>query len=222
MDRLLFVDDDKELLTLNRNYFTKLEFAVDTASNMEDAMAYIKTTPYDCIILDIRMDGSDGFTLCARLRNHTQAPVIFLTVLTDEESLEKGFQSGGDDYMIKPYRIRELELRILARIRSGHSVSAASKEGSGCLTICQSERQAYIGNQSLNLTVSEFQILDFLSRHKGVPFRQYEIYEALWGESYNTHSVQVLIMRIRRKIHALSPNKEYIHTQWGKGYLFTE
>lgn len=223
MDRLLFVDDDKDLLALNQNYFTGLAYAVDTAANAEDALALIKNTSYNCIILDIRMEGQNGFELCTMLRNYTLAPVIFLTVLTDEGSLEKGFYSGGDDYIIKPYRMKELELRILARMHPRRSPGAFdSTDNSHRLAIRPDEKQAYIGEESLNLTVSEFQILQFLSQHKGTPFRQDEIYEALWGESYNTHSIQVLIMRIRRKMQTLAPDKEYIRTQWGKGYVFTE
>lgn len=224
MDRLLFVDDDKQLLELNCNYFSELNFSVDTAFTMEDALVMIKNVSYDCIILDVCLEDKNGFELCTELRRHTQTPVIFLTVLTDESSLEKGFFSGGDDYITKPYRMKELELRILARMHPRHSsrgLDSADNE-SPRLRICPSEKQAYIGNESLNLTVSEFQILEFLSLHKGMPFRQHEIYEALWGESYNTHSIQVLIMRIRRKIQALSPDRDYIHTQWGKGYVFTE
>lgn len=224
MDRLLFVDDDTDILNLNQAYFSEHGFLVDKASSAEDALVLLDKSDYDCIILDIQIDGDNGIELCRKLRdsdNIGDTPIIFLTVLSDEATLEKSFLSGGDDYISKPYRMKELELRIRARIHPrSHSLSDA-REGSQ-LYIFPDEKQAYIGSVSLELTISEFQILQFLNEHKGVPFSQEAIYEAVWGERYNTHSIQVLIMRIRRKIKALSPDKEYIRTQWGKGYVFTE
>lgn len=226
MDRLLFVDDDMEILRLNDAYFTKSGFVVDTASNAMEAFALLKNSRYSCIILDIRMDGQDGFEICRKFREMSNTPIIFLTVLTDESSLEKGFGCGGDDYIAKPYRMKELELRIRARMhprRPPDSNGAASGgQNDSQLYIAPDEKQAYIGSKSLGLTVNEFQILQFLSQHKGIPYRQEEIYEALWGERYNTHSIQILIMRIRKKLKLLAPDKEYIRTQWGKGYVFTE
>ncbi|CUO01197.1 MAG: response regulator transcription factor [Clostridium sp.] len=223
MDRLLFVDDDIDILTLNHSYFTEQGYAVDQAGSAKDALLLINRNTYDCIILDIQMEGQDGFALCRVLREMSNIPIIFLTVLTDEASLEKGFLSGGDDYIVKPYRMKELELRIRARIHPRvHNSGPGSPQEDYRLYICPDEKQAYIGTNSLDLTLSEFQILQFLNQNKGIPYRQDEIYEALWGERYNTHSIQVMIMRIRRKIKALSPEKEYIRTQWGKGYVFTE
>lgn len=133
----------------------------------------------------------------------------------------ESFDCGGDDYITKPYLLKELEMRIRARIRnSGCTAPSCRPPG---LSVDNDKKQAYIGNLPLNLTVNEFEILRFLIDHKGIPYRQEEIYRAVWGEScYNTHSIQILIMRIRKKIHVLSPEKEYIKTQWGKGYLFTE
>lgn len=223
MDRLLFVDDDIDILNLNHAYFTEHGFAADKASSAKDALLLLGKNAYDCVILDIRMDGQDGFELCRTLRDISNIRIIFLTVLTDEASLEQGFLSGGDDYIVKPYHMKELELRIRARIHPRlHHSRQGDLQGSSRLYICPDEKQAYIGSSSLDLTISEFQILQFLSNHKGIPYRQEEIYEALWGERYNTHSIQVLIMRIRRKIKTLSPEKEYIRTQWGKGYVYTD
>ena len=116
MERLLFVDDDIEILSLNRSYFTEHGYDVDTASSAEEAMELLKDRSYDCLVLDIKMEAQDGFELCNNLRKTTNTPVIFLTVLTDSESLVKGFNSGADDYVEKPYRLQELEMRIRARI----------------------------------------------------------------------------------------------------------
>ena len=111
--------------------------------------------------------------------------MIFLTNLTDEEIMIESFDCGGDDYITKPYLLKELEMRIRARIRNSCcTVPSCRTPG---LSVDNDEKQAYIGNLPLNLTVNEFEILRFLMDHKGIPYRQEEIYRAVWGEScYNT------------------------------------
>lgn len=221
MERLLFVDDDLEILEINRKYFETCGYHADTATDALTALSCLSEHMYQCVILDIHMEKTDGFCLCRTIRANYSIPVIFLTNLTDEEIMIESFDCGGDDYITKPYLLKELEMRIRARIRNSRcTVPSCRTPG---LSVDNDEKQAYIGNLPLNLTVNEFEILRFLMDHKGIPYRQEEIYRAVWGEScYNTHSIQILIMRIRKKIQVLSPEKEYIKTQWGKGYLFTE
>ncbi|MBU9725489.1 response regulator transcription factor [Diplocloster modestus] len=222
MERLLFVDDDADLLDMNKIYFEKLGYLVDIALGAEDALHFLSEHHYKCIVLDIRMDDVNGLDLCRLIRQKYRVPIIFLTSLTEEEIMIEGFECGGDDYLLKPYRMKELEMRVRARIRNTNPLAPA-RSLTCALQLNPEEKQAYIGGKSLNLTVNEYEILQFLAQHKGTPYRQEAIYQALWGEDYyNTHSIQILVMRIRRKIQALSPDKEYIKTQWGKGYIYTE
>lgn len=221
MERLLFVDDDMEILKINKVYFENRGYLADTAADAITALSCLSEHDYQCIILDIHMERTDGFCLCRTIRANYNIPVIFLTNLTEEEIMVESFDCGGDDYITKPYLLKELEMRIRARIRNAKLFEPASRPSG--LSIDNEQKQAYIGNLPLNLTVNEFEILRFLIQHKGIPYRQEEIYRAVWGETcYNTHSIQILIMRIRKKIKVLSPEKEYIKTQWGKGYIFTE
>lgn len=215
---LLFVDDEPEVLELNRKYFEDREYSVDTALGETEALNLLERASYQCIVLDILMEGENGYGLCHSIKDIYKTPVIFLTNLTEEDHLVKSFCCGGDDYMPKPYRLKELEMRILARASS----EDMKQQATAALRLVPELKQAYVKNQSLKLTANEFDILYFLYTHKGKPFTQQEIYAAIWGESYNTHSIQTLILRIRRKIQAFAPGREYIRTQWGQGYFYTE
>lgn len=118
MVRLLLVDDDPDILRINRAYLERREYGVDTAESAEAALRLLDGGGYDCLVLDVKMKGEDGFALCREIRRRSPIPVIFLTSLSEEECLEQGFLAGGDDYMTKPYSLRELELRIAARVRA--------------------------------------------------------------------------------------------------------
>lgn len=221
MYRLLMVDDDPNILKINRSYFEKREFLVNTAENAEEASRLL-TQSYDCILLDIRMEGTDGYRLCQEIKENTRTPVIFLTSLSEEECLERGFLSGGDDYVTKPCGLRELELRVLARIRAAFSPKEHGTLHFDNLTMNLLSRQVYLGNQLVPLTSNEFDILRLLIEHSGTPFSQEEIYHHIWKEDdhYNSHSVQTLMVRVRKKLAAIEPDQEYIKTAWGRGYLF--
>ena len=221
MERLLFVDDDRELLEINRKYFEKLDYIVDICEDALSALELLKINRYDVLILDIQMQFFDGVELCRFIRRERKIPIIFLTNLSEEEILVESFEAGADDYVTKPYRMKELEMRIRARIQNDRG-RAEEVRGTN-LEIRAGEKQAYLDGHSLGLTVNEFEILKFLVAHKGTAFSQEEIYQALWGEDYyNTHSIQVLIMRIRKKIQQRCPDADYIKTKWGKGYIYTE
>lgn len=221
MERLLFVDDDKVLLEINRKYFENLGYIIDACEDAAAALKLLKVNRYDVLILDIKMEHMNGVELCRFIRQHENTQIIFLTNLTEESALVEGFEAGADDYITKPYRLKELELRIRARIQNSRNYTENIEGGS--LFIRAGEKQAYLHGQALGLTVNEFEILAFLVSHKGEAYSQEEIYRNLWGENYyNTHSIQVLIMRIRKKMQQVCPEADYIKTKWGKGYIYTE
>ncbi len=222
MYQILLVDDDRDILALNQKYFEKKDFYVDVAENVQQTLMLFNTHSYDCMVLDVKMDGPSGYDFCRFVREKSSVPILFLTCMAEEECIEEGFLSGGDDYLAKPYSFRELELRVRARIRAYASEKKREVLSFSCLKIDVSACQAYIEQKSLQLTNNEFEILLFLAENQGTPFSQNEIYSRIWGDNgnYNSHSVQTLIVRIRRKIAALAPDKDYIKTIWGKGYLF--
>lgn len=220
MEKILFVDDDVALLEVHQAYFIKAGYDVDTCADATTALQLLKTNDYRIVILDIQMDCMNGMELCYFIRRQSDVPIIFLTNLSEEEALVKSFACGGDDFITKPYFMKGLEARIRARIQNK---STSLPITTSMIQINEEKKQAYINETSLLLTSNEYEILLFLIQHKGIAFTQEEIYRAIWGgKFYNTHSIQVLIMRIRKKIQSINPELELIKTQWGKGYVYTE
>lgn len=221
MYNILFVDDDSEFLAIIQQYFETKGYTVDTAESASQAVEYFSNHSYHCVVLDIQMESMDGYQLCQYLKERSTVPVIFLTNLSENECLERGFIVGGDDYMVKPCNLRELELRIHARVRSTQQKEPNDILVMGALTINNQKKQAFISGQSLCLTLNEFLILQFLARNQGVAYTQEAIYQEIFGGNgyYKSHSIQTLIVRIRKKLALVDPHTQYIMTEWGKGYL---
>lgn len=223
MNHLLFVDDDKELLKINRIYFERRNYAVSIAENQIKAQEILLNQPVDCIILDILMPKMDGYQLCRWMKSNSTAPIIFLTSLTEKECMYRGFDLGGDDYMTKPYELKELECRIHARISQSkgflqHGDSLVFPP----LTLDVAGRKALIDNQGIGLTAYEFDILLLLARSPGKVFSLAEIYREIWKmpDLNSAQTVRVHLARMRHKLEEACPNRRFIELAWGKGFLF--
>lgn len=223
MPYLLFVDDDSNVLNINRNYFESRGFSVSVAQTADQALDHVKKYPVDCVVLDIMMPGFDGFLLCRRFKAQMTAPVIFLTSLTEKEYLYQGFSLGGDDFLTKPWDLKELEMRIRTRISqcSNHSLKGERLEFPP-LTIDAGTRQASIGNVCVPLTAYEFDILLLLARSPGHVFSPDSIYREIWKlpDLDNTQTVKVHVARMRHKMEAACPGHSFIGTVWKQGYRF--
>ena len=169
------------------------------------------------------MPGFDGFLLCRRFKAQMTAPVIFLTSLTEKEYLYQGFSLGGDDFLTKPWDLKELEMRIRTRISqcSNRSLKGERLEFPP-LTIDAGTRQASIGNVCVPLTAYEFDILLLLARSPGHVFSPDSIYREIWKlpDLDNTQTVKVHVARMRHKMEAACPGHSFIGTVWKQGYRF--
>lgn len=223
MYRILTVDDDEAILNANKIYFTERGFLVDTAQRVRQALEMVRNATYDCVILDVCIGREDGFSLCERLKQIADVPVIFLTNLRQEGDLLQGFIRGGDDYIVKPYSLRELEMRILARIKQAQSRDKLPQTLCFApLTINLSSKQAFVRDKAVPLTSCEFDILALLAQNKNKTFTQSEIYRHIWNapDLGDPHTVQVHIGQVRKKLNTACPEKMFIRTLWGKGYVF--
>ena len=224
MKRLLFVDDDPNILKINKLYFEPYGYTVDTALDVPNALERLSNFTYDCIILDVVLKpGENGYRLCTEIRKTSNAPIIFLTSLTEQDFLYQGFSVGGDDYMTKPYDPKELKIRIEARINRYRNTSQDENTLSfPPLHINLSTRQITLNEEVINLTGVEFDILILLASNPGKLYMPDVIYKEVWKmpDLNATHTVQTHIARLRRKLDKLSPDHHFIQTQWGKGYLF--
>lgn len=223
MYSILVVDDDLDVIDVLSRYFIQAGFDVHAAHNAGDAMHIIENYSIECIVLDIQMPGTDGLELCTSIRQKMDVPIIFLTNYSDEEMRISGFLSGGSDYVTKPFSLRELELRIYARIKqSGKFKPLSDVLRFGDLVLNTASHMAYYDDNLLDLTSIEFDILIFLASHPNAVFHYSQIYTEVWQQPSidDAHTLHVHVARLRKKLNALSPDHMYIETVKSKGYRF--
>lgn len=221
-EKLLVVDDEKDIVMLLKDYFELHGYLIYTAANGKEALEKIKYSP-DLILLDVAMPELDGFELCKKIREHITCPIVFLTARVDEQDRIHGLMIGGDDYIMKPFSIDELGARVFAHLRREERKSEKTEVAfDGQLVFHYAQRSVFIDSNPLALTKTEYEILEFLSLHKGQVFSKEAIYEKIWGYEKDGDSTIIIehIRRIRMKI-AKYTEKNYIDTVWGVGYKWT-
>ena len=217
--RLLMVDDDVQLLKMLSQYFQIKGYEILTAKDGKEALEKAAKGP-DLILLDVNMPRMDGLEVCRRIRDKVSCPILFLTARVEEEDRVGGLLSGGDDYIVKPFSLRELEARITAHLKreERHQNRTEYRFKGDCL-VDYAARTVQIGEQYLELTRLEYEIVEFLSMHPGQVFDRERIYERVCGLDGEGDSrvITELVRRIRKKMAACT-EQEYIETVWGMGY----
>lgn len=221
MSKILLVDDDLDVRTNVKRYLNDNHFEVVCSENAEDAFALLEREHPDLIILDIMLPGMNGYEFCNKVKLQGDIPIIFVSSLAAEEDRVQGLLSGGDDYMTKPLSLRELILRIRARLRDKNPDSAA---GYRMGEIRIEGGQLIKGAEKLTLTDKELEILLFLWRNKGKMLAQDEIFRQIWRQNDNNdiRAVRFHMHNLRHKLRTLYPEKEYIKTKWGGGYALID
>lgn len=218
--KLLFIDGQSCYLAENEHYFLSIGYEVFTAETGQDAQNILDQHKVDCIILDTTLPDINGYHLCRQLKSKLNLPIIFLSASND---LGSGFLAGADDYLTKPHCLHELEIRILVRSRP---YIAPPKHKSWLenppLKVDIYGRVVTIEDQIVGLIGMEFKILVFLMSQPNVVFSQRDIYRSVWKQLDldNSHTVQVHIARMRKKMGKLFPTHSFIQTVWGYGYKF--
>lgn len=217
--KILIVDDEADIVIMLKGFFESRNYTVFTAANGEDAIKQAERQP-DIILLDITMPRLDGLSVCQRIRNYVSCPIVFLTARIEDADKVNGFSAGGDDYIIKPFSVVELEARVAAHLRREKRRSTEAKvKFDDVLTIDYSERCAYSNNLAIPFLKKEFDIIELLSQNAGQIFDKERIYERAWDYDSEGDSGVVAehIRRIRIKLSAAGC-KPYIETVWGCGY----
>ena len=216
------VDDDPMILRDNKAYFSAVGYEVVCADTAQAAEKIILLNTLDCVILDVDLPDMNGFALCEKIRSKTGLPIVFLSGYTEEENRIRGLSMGGDDYVCKPYSLKELELRVQARIRSGRAATPPQTLTYGSLSICPSSCSVSYGADSVDFSSYEFDVLHFLAKHPNEIYTPEQIYDSVWKAPINKgqKSLQVIMGRIRKKLYELCPDHDYIQTKRYKGYLF--
>ena len=222
--KILFADDDLKYSMLLKRFLEKEGYEVTYAGNGLIALDQFPLVKPDLVLLDINMPGKDGLEVCKRIRDHISCPILFLTARIEDTDKVKGFTVGGDDYIVKPFSLMELEARVRAHLRreARHNFEAQVKF-SGDLTIDYSERCLFFNGKRVGLAKKEFDIVELLSQNPGQIFDKERIYERIWGYDSEGDSSVVAehIRRIRSKIAAYT-DRIYIETVWGCGYKWVK
>lgn len=223
MYRILIIDDDNELRLVTKIYFEQKGFCVYEADNMKKGIDMTVGIALDCVVLDIALPDGNGYEVCRAIKEIKDIPIIFISNHLEEESRINSFLSGGDDYMAKPYSLKELEMRIYARIKQYEKITnMESALYYPPIEIHPEARYVICGDKQIGFTAAEFNILYLLAIRPGKVFSSEEIYDQIWNQPNlgDTHTVQVHLGQVRKKMNALREGHNYIETIWGKGYRF--
>lgn len=223
--RILLVDDEP-LIVKGLKYTLEQEgFETDSAADGEEALAKFFAGNFDFILLDVMLPKMDGITVCQRIREHSNVPIIMLTAKGEHIDKILGLEYGADDYMTKPFNILELKARIKAILRRTRGLSQKQNEQTLVVddfVINALGRKVSLNNQEINLTAKEFDLLLLLITNPGKVFSREELLEIIWGYEYfgDLRTVDVHVRRLREKIENKNKTYEYILTKWGVGYYF--
>ncbi|MCW3491596.1 response regulator transcription factor [Dethiobacter alkaliphilus] len=226
MDTVLIVEDDKTI-AMGIEYSLKQEgFAVTACYNATDAMEKFQTEEYSLIILDVSLPDGSGFDLCKMFRSAKDTPVIFLTACDEEVNVVMGLDMGADDYITKPFRVRELVSRIKSVLRRYNKALSNNAEiHLGKLMINTAEAKVYKDGEAVLLTALEYRLLLTLVNSKGLTLTRNQILEGLWdvaGDFVNDNTLTVYIKRLREKIEDDPQQPQIIKTVRGLGYKVGE
>jgi len=222
--RVLVVEDEPDLAAVVAAYLRKEGFDVEVAGTGPDAVRAARTLDPDLVVLDIMLPGFDGLEVCRQIRTFSDCYVIMLTARDDEIDTVIGLSVGADDYVVKPFSPRELTARIQAMLRRPRGITSAvtarPSRTFGRLRMDAEARKAWLGEEELELTRTEFDLLDTLTASPRRAFSRRQLIDAVWGDEWygDEHIVDVHVGHLRKKLGDDAAVPTYIRTVRGIGY----
>lgn len=225
MKKILVVEDEKPISDILKFNLEKEGYKVDVAFDGEDGVKKGINDKHDLILLDVMLPKKDGFQVLKELRHKLQTPILMLTAKEEELDKVLGLELGADDYIIKPFSVRELLARIKANIRRGDMSTSSNTEDlitSGDLGIDLNKYEVKRKNTVIELTLREFELLKFLASRGEQVFSREQLLEEVWGYEYygDIRTVDVTVRRLREKVEEDPSNPKYVITKRGVGYYF--
>lgn len=225
MKKIVLIEDDSDLYALLKYNLEKEGFALAGAQTGKGAIELCRRERPDLIILDIMLPDSDGLDICKGIRAHSELahiPVIFLTARASEADRIVGLELGANDYIVKPFFIRELIARVKTQFRGQAAPPKLIRSGS--LELDRSSCRVRMDGQEITLTATEFRLLDYLMSRPGVVFNREQLLDAVWGQdrAVTDRTVDVYILRLRHKVETDPANPLLIRSVRGFGYSFNE
>ena len=215
---ILAVDDEESILELLEMGLSRENYQLVTASSGTEALEKFRDTNPDLVILDWMLPGIDGIEVCKRIRTTSSVPIIMLTAKQELEDKVTGFETGADDYLPKPFKFKELLMRVKALLRRSGNNAGGSVLSCGDIVVNVSEHRAFFKKQELELTAKEFEILELFARNPRQVMSKDQILEKLWGWDYpgGANVVEVHVSALRNKLG--DSGRSLIRTVRGAGY----
>lgn len=223
--RILIVDDEKDLAGIISEMLSGCGFLTDIAGSAEEAFALLTNTSYHLVLLDINLPDQTGFDICKELRRVSKVPVIFASARTAENDRITGFDIGGDDFLPKPYSMKELLSRVNALLRRAYGAEEeTAKLGFGDVVIDPSDRTVTKGGALVKMANREFDLLAYLCRNKNTAIPKDTILKDVWGAFSEVEplTLTVHIRWLREKLEDDPANPKYIKTIWRMGYMLED
>ncbi len=222
--KVLVVDDDVKTVELVKLYLNRDGYRVITSGDGNDALKLARENHPDLIVLDLMLPGMNGLEVCRILREESDVPIIMLTALTTDEDRLRGLELGADDYVTKPFSPRELAARVRAVLRRLPGERGPERIEHGGLLLDFIKHEAYVDGKSLNLTPIEFKLLGALVKEPGRVFSRAQIIDKALGHDFNgfDRTIDVHILKLRRKLEPDPHHPRYLKTVYGAGYKLLE
>jgi len=224
LTRILIADDEPEIRNILREYLSSFGYEIEEAENGKVALEKLGESSFDILIVDIMMPVVDGWEVCAKAKEMTDTSIIVLSAKGQEYDKLRGFELGVEDYMVKPFSLKELQARmnvILRRRESTKETVQSSTYELSHLVVDFSGRNVSIDGEKIKLTPKEFDLLEFLIHNKGIALSRDKILDRVWGIDYfgEDRTVDTHVKMLRE---SLGPYRDLIATVWGIGYKFEE
>lgn len=220
--RVLIVDDEPLIVKGLKFSLEQEGYETDSAFDGEEALKKYSEGNFDIILLDLMLPGISGEAVCKKIREESMIPIIMLTAKSADEDKLSGLDFGADDYMVKPFNVAELKIRmrnLLRRTSPDEDVIIRKKN----LVMDREKRTAVLNGEEIELTAKEFDILVLLLTNPGKVFRREDLLNLVWKDyTGDIRTVDVHIRRLRQKVENDQETPEYVYTKWGVGYYFAE
>lgn len=231
-DKVLIVEDELDIATLIKVHLTELDLDAEICGHGDLALKMALNQDFDLVILDVMLPGTNGLDICRELRSAKPLQAIMmLTSRTSETDRVLGLELGADDYLSKPFSIRELQARVRSQLRRVHSLAQSRNEDANqnpansvtCIGELMVDHRCHLvtyKNEAIELTSTEFDLLSFLGKHPDQVFSRTQLLDSVWGYHHSgyEHTVNSHINRLRNKLEQDSANPQIIQTVWGVGY----
>ncbi|MCH2197202.1 MAG: response regulator transcription factor [Flavobacteriales bacterium] len=229
MRKVIIIEDEQDIAELVQLHLEDLNCKVQIFRNGQEGYEYSLSHPFDLMVLDINLPGKNGVDICRDLRREkVSSPILMLTARSEEIDKVLGLETGADDYLTKPFSVRELTARVKAILRRVEIDTASDEDTKEIfyrgLEIDKSKRKVIVEGERIELTPKEFDLLYLLASNPGVTYDRKELLNLVWSYDFEgyEHTVNSHINRLRSKVEKDAANPDYVLTTWGVGYRFND